>query len=725
MNWEKWLKYGLYAGIFAIPFIPFIVSSSMFFPFITGKNFIFRILVELMLGGWVLLALLDARYRPQFSYILASIAAFVGVIFVADLFAENTVKALWSNFERMEGWVTLAHLLVYFVILGSMLNVEKLWRRYLHTTVGVSVLVVFFGLLQLAGVFTINQGGDRLDATFGNATYLAVYMLFHIFFTAYLMIRHEGEKYMYAVYGVIIALQMLILFFTGTRGTVLGLIGGVLLATLLIALFGKGRRLFRKTAIGVLLLVIVAVGGFIAVKDSEVVQNNFILGRFASISLEEGSTRFTIWGMAWQGVQERPVLGWGQDGFNYVFNKYYDPALYNQEPWFDRVHNVVFDWLIAGGFVGLIAYFLIPLFTMYYLWFYKREQSLFTVEERSVLTGLLAAYFFHNLFVFDNIFSYILYITVLALIHVRVVSGTGRGGEKKGMSRAMVQTVALPIVIVATLAVVYVVNIPGIATSQKLIQALSPQETIEGNIARFEEALAYESIGNQEVVEQYLQSAILASRLQIPEDVKQKFVDGSRAAIDEELARNPNDARLYILASVMLSSNGKHDASLPYTLAAAELSPKKQQILFKLGEYYINTGQFEKGLETFKEAFELAPEYEEARILYALAAMNTNNGEIAAQLLIDHFGTLAVNDDRLLNMYAEIRRFDLVLEIWKERAAESPNDIQIQVSFAAAHLAAGERGEAVRILEEVIERNPNFKEQGSALIQQINAGVTL
>ena len=33
------IKYFLYAGIFAVPFLVFIVSSSMFFPFITGKNF--------------------------------------------------------------------------------------------------------------------------------------------------------------------------------------------------------------------------------------------------------------------------------------------------------------------------------------------------------------------------------------------------------------------------------------------------------------------------------------------------------------------------------------------------------------------------------------------------------------------------------------------------------------------------------------------------------------
>ena len=56
--------------------------------------------------------------------------------------------------------------------------------------------------------------------------------------------------------------------------------------------------------------------------------------------------------MAFEGVKERPILGWGQSNYNYVFNKYYRPELLEGEAWFDRVHNIVMDWLIAGGIIG-------------------------------------------------------------------------------------------------------------------------------------------------------------------------------------------------------------------------------------------------------------------------------------------------------------------------------------------------------------------------------------
>ena len=73
----------------------------MFFPFITGKNFAFRILVEVMLGAWAMLLFIDASYRPKFSWILAAAGTFLAVIAIADFNGVNPYKSFWSNYERM------------------------------------------------------------------------------------------------------------------------------------------------------------------------------------------------------------------------------------------------------------------------------------------------------------------------------------------------------------------------------------------------------------------------------------------------------------------------------------------------------------------------------------------------------------------------------------------------------------------------------------------------
>ena len=375
MNIKRSLRYILLGGIFLVPFISFIVANSMFFPFITGKNFVFRILVEILFASWLILALRVPSYRPTFSWLAVAVAAFVGIIALADIFGVNSTKSFWSNFERMEGLVTLVHLLMYFIVVGTVLNTQKLWTWFFNTSIVASVIMGFYGFLQLSGEFVINQGGVRLDGRFGNATYLAVYMLFHVFITTVLLLRWRGGNLVRFLYVGAIVVQLINLYATATRGSILGLIGGVILSALLIILFEKERPKLRKIGVGILVGALLIVGGFIAVKDSSFVSESPVLSRFSNISLTEGTVnaRFQIWNMAWQGIKEHPVLGWGQENFNLVFNKYYDPSMYAQEPWFDRVHNIVLDWLIAGGILVLLAYISIPLALLYYLWFGKTD----------------------------------------------------------------------------------------------------------------------------------------------------------------------------------------------------------------------------------------------------------------------------------------------------------------------------------------------------------------
>ena len=49
-------------GLFAVPLLTLYVADGYFFPYITGKNFWFRILVDITVAAWVLLALYDAGY---------------------------------------------------------------------------------------------------------------------------------------------------------------------------------------------------------------------------------------------------------------------------------------------------------------------------------------------------------------------------------------------------------------------------------------------------------------------------------------------------------------------------------------------------------------------------------------------------------------------------------------------------------------------------------------
>lgn len=730
---QKILKYTLWGGVFLVPFIPLIVANEMLFPFIVGKNFSFRIIVEILFGVWLLLAYWDTSYRPKISVVLITATVFTGIIALADFFGENPFKSIWSNYERMEGLVGLVHLYAYFLIIIAVLNTEKLWERFLNVSLGVSVIMGIYGLFQLGGVLEINQGGVRVDGTFGNASYLAVYTLFNIFIAAFMALKQKREMWMRGVYGAIILLNLVMLYFTATRGAILGLLVGVFVTTILIALFERKHPALKKIAIGIFAGIIILVGGFFIVKDTEFVKESQVLSRFASISLNETTTksRFMVWNMAYQGFKEKPLLGWGQENFNFVFNKYYDPGMYGQEPWFDRTHNVFFDWLIVGGVFGLLAYLSLFISALYLLWI--RVTSL-SVVSKSILTGLFAGYFFQNLFVFDNLISYILFFSILGYIHsvstrdtdFRVFFGKIMMRIKTLFGGGVMNIIVAPLIVIVVIFSLYFFNYKAIVTNYTLLDALKPQESgLSKNLELFEKALTYNSFGGQEVREQLSQVAFTISNVaEIPQDIKNSFILFTDKELQKQIELVPNDARHHLFYASFLDRNGRYDEAVAHYEKAIELSPNKQAIYFGLVGAYLNKGEMKKALELARYAFELEPKYNDARKVYAVIAIYNKDDALAEELLIPVFGTVTPDDDRLVSAYTATGQYDKVVVIWKERVEKNPDNPQFRLSLAAAYLGNGERGKAIKEVEKVMAVTPEFKEQGQYYINEIRAGRT-
>ena len=185
----KAISWILKGGLLLTPFLVFVVTRSLYFPFITGKNFTFRILTEILAVIWVYAALRYPRFRPRSSPVAWAVIGFIAVMGIATIFSLSPYRSFWSNFERMEGYIGLLHLFLYFLLLSSVFTSERDWRIFFHTSLAASVIISFYAIGQLAGTFAIHQGGTRVDATFGNATYLAAYLLFHIFFALWFLLR--------------------------------------------------------------------------------------------------------------------------------------------------------------------------------------------------------------------------------------------------------------------------------------------------------------------------------------------------------------------------------------------------------------------------------------------------------------------------------------------------------------------------------------------------------
>ena len=723
MTLNRSLFFTIVGLLFAVLAVPLIVANSLFFPFITGKNFTFRILVEIAALLWVVLMLRDSQYRPKFSWLSIAVVVFVAIVGVADIFSANPVKSFLSNFERMEGWITMAHLLVYFLMLGTLLKKWSIWEKFFQTSVAVSVISCIYGFMQLAGAVAIHQSTSRLDASFGNSAYLAIYMLFHVFITMILLYRWIKRHYfglpwyqdpLVYVYAVVIAMQASVLFFTATRGSILGLIGGLIIACILVAITERENLPLRKVAIGVLIGLAAVVGLFLLEKNSTFVQHNEVLSRIASISASDGTTksRFMIWNMAWQGATNSPkhfLLGWGQESFNYIFNKYYDPGMYAQEQWFDRSHDIVFDWLTAAGMLGLLAYFSMFGLTLFSVWW----KSNFSRLEKSLITGLLAGYLFHNIFVFDNITSYILFFAVMAFVHASVIETKDEAKEKSNQPVRQLdetfQYAGMILVGVAFIFIFYQFDYKPIAANRTLIKALTQTQLpavgnnqpaivyTEANVQAFKSVFAYSTIGLYEAREQIFDVAQKAISGSSDNNVKQELVTLAEQQLEEQFKETPNDARYYVLGGGFLQNIGDYKNAVPLLLKAQSLSPKKQSILLVLGSNYFALGDQTNALATFKKAYELDTTYAEAKNLYALVAFYVGQPKITDSLL----GPGPVMDPRFLSAYKNTKNYDLMIAYLEKSATQNPTDIQARLSLADGYVIVGSITKAISTLQSV------------------------
>jgi len=715
------IKYLIYAGIFAIPFLVFIVSGSMFFPFITGKNFSFRIIVEVMTALWLALTLFDARYKPRKSWVLAMLAIFVGVVALSSIFGENFYRSFWSNYERMEGLVTYLHLVAYFLVLSGMMKTEKVWTRLFNTTLFASVIMSFYALIQLYGNFQIHQG-DRIDATLGNASYLAIYVVFHIFLAMALFYRAKDFKKW--VYLFVIILESFVLYRTATRGAILGIIGGLLISWLMIAIASPNKKSKLKH-IYLLIGVAVVVIGFMFIKTTSFVKNSPVLNRFATISLTENTTesRLTIWKMSWDGFKEKPLLGWGQENFNLVFNKYYEPILYKQEPWFDRAHNVFFDRLTTNGLFGLLSYVGLFGVALYYLWSKRRKTGL-SVEDSAIFGGVFLAYFFNNLFVFDNLSSLILFVTVLAYVNFRA-KGLGVITQNEEIKADYGKAVYAVIIGAVAIFIIYIVNIPGILTSRNIINAFKTNGTgdAKGAFELFQKAISYNSFGRMEAREHLSSFAMqVYGNPNIDQTLRGKVIAYTIDEMKKQNEQYPNDIREMIFLAAVYNKAQKYDEAISLLDKAIKIAPKKQQLYFELGTSYLNKGDYENGMATLKKSFDLDQAFEDARKIYAVSAIFAGKESLAEELMKD-YGGLIQDDERFLKAYAQKNNFEKITAILKVFIEKNPTNIQYRLNLAAVYLQKGQRSKSVEQLEKAIEANPSFKKQGEEYISKIKAGL--
>jgi O-antigen ligase len=387
--------------------VPLLVGNSYFFPFIVPKYLLFRTLVELLALVYLLLLVADPHlYRPRLTLATWGLLAYVGSAVLSGLVGSDWHASFFGTFERMEGIFTTLHYAALFLVLPCLFS-RRDWVPLLRWSVAIGTGVALYGLAQRFGVgWTVEAGRDRISSTIGNPAYVAAYLLFQMGFAAFLAAADWSLKRRW-VWLAALAIQLVAFTLTLTRGAMLGLV-----ASLPVAAFAwlwltrpMGHRpAVRRWVMGLAAVAVLVPALLVTFQKSDLVRGTPLLQRFADISFSASTakTRFYTWGSAWQGIKEKPILGWGPELFAIPFNKFINPLHYtgpNSETWFDHAHNIVLDVLVSQGAIGLLGWLAFVVGLLAAAWRLARSHQHRTLGLASLT--ILVAYLVQNMFLFD------------------------------------------------------------------------------------------------------------------------------------------------------------------------------------------------------------------------------------------------------------------------------------------------------------------------------------
>lgn len=670
----------------------------------------------------------DKKFVPKFSWITIAVSSFAVIALIADIFGVNPLRSIWSNFERMEGWMAIIHAWAYFMVIGAVFIEKKLWQRFFNISLIAAACVSLYGFIQLGGGAMIHQGSTRIDASLGNAIYLAVYMLFHTFIALYLLAIAWGKKHygMVTLYGILALIFVFMIFETATRGTLIGLVGGGLVTLLVLTIFDKTHKTLRVVSGSLIGLVIILGVLFYTNKDAGFIQKNETLRRMASISWQDTKTqaRGFIWPMAINEVFDSPktaIIGLGQENFNYIFNENYNPKMWNQEQWFDRVHNIYLDWLVAGGLLGLISYLALFVFSLISVW--KADIS---IKERAVLLGLLVAYGIHNFFVFDNLVSYVFFFSILAFAHFLSGGASLQWIEKrihlhKENFVIVRDYLVFPLMIIVFFVTLYFINVRPVQANLRLVESLRacvPQNSIAKITESYKKALALDqSMSNQEIREQLIHCGETVANGQYSGADKQQFLDYILAEVENQISETPNDARIYTLAGGFFNVIGNRIQAERLLTKAHELSPRKQSISLQLASMYVNASELDKALELFKQAYEGDPTYENAKTAY-LSTLVISGKEEEAKKIFGNDPALYENV-QIAQLYVSFKNYPKAIALLKKLLVQNPKNLEAGIRLAQTQYMAGLKYDAIATLRQVAVNNPELKAEIDLAIKDI------
>lgn len=357
----------------------------------------------------------SASKTPLWRTVLTSRPMLLPVGIFVVIYALATVHSVlpgisfWGSYDRMEGFYTWLNYIAFFLVLSYRLRTWIQIERIVNALIFTSAPIAFYGIMQHLQWDPLPWGADttvRVASTLGNSIFLGAYLLMCMPFAAYRIWRAAellrpapaappppspaGRPARtrqaaansrqstatpdplpvwgtIAFYGVILLIDFLAIFFSGSKGPYYGLCAAIVVMGVPLTLkFAKPLPFIGAIVLAIAVFGIPVGLNFIsststaAAAGSSGASITADAQHLTDVGGPTSQTRQFIWKGSLPLISHNPLLGYGPETMIYVYAPYYPPGLghlehSNAAP--DRNHDLWLDFLVFSGILGLLAWF--------------------------------------------------------------------------------------------------------------------------------------------------------------------------------------------------------------------------------------------------------------------------------------------------------------------------------------------------------------------------------
>lgn len=276
---SKIIEAGWLAAIVTVPLFFNIYSARTFEP---DKITLLRAIVSIMILAWLVLmveqgfgaeegesASFSDRFRAWLKRPLVLPTLLLVIVYIiSTALSISPQVSLWGSYQRLQGTYSALSYIVVFALMAGQLRTQEQVDRLVNLIIITSVPIGLYGIIQRYGLDPLPWAGDvtqRVAANMGNAIFVASYLIMIVPLTVSRLIRSMveivrdesaswGHTVLAAVYIFALAIQVITVLFSQSRGPMLGVMGAAFAMGLLLLLIPRrqaaetGRLTLKETA---------------------------------------------------------------------------------------------------------------------------------------------------------------------------------------------------------------------------------------------------------------------------------------------------------------------------------------------------------------------------------------------------------------------------------------------------------------------------------------------